>query len=361
MEQGNIEKRKRQIKMFTIVTTQKILEKLYLEDTVWGNIVAHTKCFYLKLDTDWWEEDDDTPLMQLSNSQADIKDGKDIFDNLEAHPEIMANYPTSAFILDIKPEEAAKLQKMYGVIVQSYESLDDAILTTVSRSSIDVATGETGVGWNDVLNGLKDLPTNAIIINDRNLFSNDQIIKNPDGSIKERRLNGVDNVSNILDLLLPRTLETAFHVLIVCEKKPTNHLTVKELINQLNKTKKILDRPYNVTIELLAVTSGSQVYRETHNRRILTNYGLITFDHAVNAFVGNKSREDQLIHMHKLFSHQPIKDIPSYEKNHSRYIKTFKDYRNVVIANPTLNEHEFAKNGRDGMKFSETEHRMIIY
>ncbi len=361
MEQRNSQERKRQTIMFSIVTTQKILEKLYLENSVWGNIVAQTKCFYLKLDTDWWEEDDDSPLMQLSNSQAYIKDGKDIFDNLENHPEIIANFPTSAFILDIKPEEAAMLQKMYGVIVQSYERLDDAILTTVSRSSIDVAAGETGVGWNDVLTGVKDLPTNAIIINDRNLFSNDQIIKNPDGSIKERRLNGVDNISNVLDLLLPRTLETDFHVLIVCEKKPTNHLTVKELISQLNKTKRILDRPYNVIIELLAVTSGSQVYQATHNRRVLTNYGLITFDHAVNAFAGNKSRAEQLIHVHKLFSHQPITDIPAYEKNHGRYIKTFKDYRNVVIANPTLNEHEFAKNGRDGMKFSETEHRMIIY
>ena len=68
--------------MFSIITTQSILEKLYREDSTWGNIVAQTKCFYIKVENDWWEGADDTPLIQLSNSQAEIKNGQDIFNEL---------------------------------------------------------------------------------------------------------------------------------------------------------------------------------------------------------------------------------------------------------------------------------------
>ena len=95
--------------MFSIVTTQKIIEKLYPEDSVWGNIVAQTKCFYVKLDTNWWEEDD-KPLSDLYRNGAQIIDSADLFEDLDKHPEVIANYPTSVFILDIEEKEARQLR-----------------------------------------------------------------------------------------------------------------------------------------------------------------------------------------------------------------------------------------------------------
>lgn len=347
--------------MFSIVTTQKILEKLYLEDSVWGDIVAQTKCFYVKLESDWWEEDDQTPLMQLANSQADIKDGRAIFDNLEKHPEVIANYSSSVFILDIDANEASRLQQKYGVIVQSFQHLDDAILTAVSQKNIYTDEGDTNIGWSDVFKGVRDIPVNAVIINDRNLFTNDQVIKDKDGNVIEKRLSGVENVAGILNTILPRTLDIPFHVLIVCDKDGIEkHLTVKNVITYLNGLKKQLSRPYVIHMELLAVSSQSSFYASTHNRRILTNYAFLTFDHKINAFFGRRSRATQLITINKLFSHGALKEMSPFVKAQNRQLKDLREYKEYVNQHPTLAEHEFAKNGIAGQKFNKTEHRMII-
>ncbi len=347
--------------MFSIVTTQKILERLFSEDSVWGKIVAQTKCFYVKFDSVWWEEDDMNPLMQLANAQADIKNGQDIFNNLKEHPEIIAKYPSSVFILDIDSTEASRLQQKYGVIVQSFEHLDDAILTAVSQTSFDTEEGDTSTGWGDVFKGVRDLPTNAVIINDRNLFTNDQVIKDREGNVIEKRLSGVENVASILNTILPRTLDVPFHVLIVCDKAGIeNHLTVKNVITFLNGLKKQLNRPYVINMELLAVSSQSSFYSKTHNRRILTNYSLLTFDHKINAFEGRRSIVTQWITVNKLFSHDSLSLPSPVVKAHNRQVKDLHEYAEYVNQHPTLAEHEFAKNGIADQKFNKTENRMIV-
>lgn len=347
--------------MFSIVTTQDILEKLYLDDSVWGDIVAQTKCFYVKLESDWWEGGDDTPLMQLANSQADIKDGKDIFNDLEKHPEVIAKYPSSVFILDIDVNEAARMQQKFGVIVQSFQHLDDAILTDVSQKNIYTEEGDTNIGWSDVFKGIRDIPVNSIIINDRNLFTNDQVTKDVNGNVMEKHLSGVDNVASILNTILPRTLDIPFHILIVCDKAGIeNHLTIKNVIHYLNSLKKQLNRPYVIDMELLAVSNQSSLYASTHNRRILTNYAFLTFDHKINAFDGRRSRVSQMITVNKLFSHGSILEPSPFVKAHNRTIKDLHEYAEYVNQHPTLSEHEFAKNGIAGQKFNKTGHRMII-
>ena len=44
----------------------------------------------------------------------------------------------------------------------------------------------------------------------------------------------------------------------------------------------------------------------------------------------------------------------------NKILKDMREYLDFVKSTPRLTEHEFAKNGRAGMKFSETEHRLII-
>ncbi|MGM9787266.1 MAG: hypothetical protein ACI3ZS_10585 [Candidatus Cryptobacteroides sp.] len=346
--------------MFSIVTTQKILERLYTENSVWGKIVAQTKCFYVKLDSDWWEEEENA-LLELANSQADIKNANDLFVDIEKHPEVLANYPTSVFILDIDEGKARQLQQKYGVVVQSFEHLDDAVLTAVHRPPIYTEENEPGVNWSDVFFGVRDLPINAIIINDRNLFTNDQVTKDASGNIVSKRLNGVGNVLGILEQALPQTLDVPFHVLVVCDKEGIErHLSVKKVITYLNALKKQISRPYNIVIELLAITNGSMLYKDTHNRRILTNYGIMTFDHKLNAFEEGKSLASQRITVEKFFSYGDLGSASPFVKEHNKILKDMREYLDFVKRTPRLAEHEFAKNGRAGMKFSETEHRMII-
>lgn len=347
--------------MFSIVTTQKILEKLYADNSAWSSIVAQTKCFYVKLYNDWWEQDDQTPLIQLANAQADIQDGSDIFNEIEKHPEVIARYPSSVFILDISVEQAALLQQKFGVIVQSIEQLDDAILTTVSQKTLYTEEGDIDIGWDDVIKGIRDLPINALIINDRNLFTNDQVVKDSDGSIKEKCLSGVDNVGDILNAILPRTLDVDFHILIICDKAGIErHLTVKNVITYLNGVKKKINRPYQINMELLAVSSQSSFYTKTHNRKILTNYSYLTFEHKINAFDGRKSKVSQMITANKLFSHDSLIVPSPFIKAYNGQIKDLREYVKYVNQHPSLAEHEFAKNGRAALKFDKTEHRMIL-
>ena len=358
--------------MFSIVTTQKILEKLYSERSVWGDIIARTKCFYVKLDTEWWE-DDDNALIELSNSQANIINGNDLFEEIEKHPEAIANYPTSVFILDIDENKARQLQEKYGVIIQAVSHLDDSILTSVlPRKTFSMEEGENAAfGWREIFSGVKDLPSNSIIINDRNLFTNDEIVKDKDGVIIDKHLLGVDSIFNILNEALPQKLDIPFHVLIVCDKtgiegdgmRRLKSITVKNVITYLNGLKKHLNRPFPIVMELLAVCPGSSFFLATHNRRILTNYGLLTFEHKVNAFKGRMNNASQLISVNKLFSHENLKteNDPPFLFEHNRITKALHKYLSYLNTTTVFSEHEFAKNGKAGLRFIETEHRMIIY
>lgn len=357
--------------MFSIVTTQKILEKLYSERSVWGDIIARTKCFYVKLDTEWWEEGDNA-LLELSNGQANIINGNDLFDEIDKHPETIADYPTSVFILDIDENKARQLQEKYGVIIQTVSNLDDSILTSVlPRKTFPMEEGENATfGWREIFSGVKDLPSNSIIINDRNLFTNDEIVKDKDGAIIDKRLFGVDSIFNILNEALPQKLDVPFHILIVCDKngiegdglRKRKSITVKNVITYLNGLKKQLNRPFPIVMELLAVCPSSSLFSETHNRRILTNYGLLTFDHKVNAFKGRINNASQLISVNKLFSHENLttENEPPFLFEHNRITKALQKYLSFLNTNTVSSEHEFAKNGKAGLRFDHTEHRMII-
>ena len=276
-------------------------------------------------------------------------------------------YPSSVFILDIDENEAASLQRRFGVIVQSFQHLDDTILASVSRKDIYTEKDDSNLGWDYVFNGVSDIPVNAVIINDRNLFSNDQVIKDKDGNVTQNRLSGVKNVGSILNAILPKTLEVPFHVLIVCDKAGIEkRLTVKNLITYLNDIKKELKKQlniqYHIVMELLAVSSQSMLYENTHNRRIMTNYALLTFDHKINAFDGKRSTANQRITINKLFSYEHLKEMSPFVKEYNRQLKNLREYKEYVKDTPSLSlaEHEFAKDRRDGLRFNKSEHRMIF-
>lgn len=346
--------------MFSIVSTQKIIEKLYPEDSVWGNIVSQTQCFYLKLNTDWSKEDD-KPLSDLYRNGAKIIDGAELFEKLEKNPEVIADYPTSVFILEIEEKKASSLQQKYGVIIQSFSKLNDSILTTVSKKTFYTEKGSSCKGWPEVLSGLRGMPINSIIINDRNLFTNDERSSDSKPILEDSKLSGINNVYNILNIISPRALDVPFHVLIICEKKEEGgHLSANKIASLLNKVRKGLNRSYTIVMELLVITKASPFYNESHNRRILTNYGLLTFDHKVSAFVSNKSNATQIITVNKLFSQDNLNERSPYAQNHAKLLKELNRYYNDVKASSKLKEHEFFKNGTISIRFDQTEHRMII-
>lgn len=366
--------------MFSIITTQKILEELYLQDSVWGDIIAHTNCFYIDFDPEYLfgnnesNHSNESALDSLVNSRANIRiiDGAAILEGIERHPETIAQYPSSVFILDIEKAEAAELQKRYGVLVLSYNSLDDDTLTKINVKNVfTVEEGEVvDFGWPEIFAGIKDIPTNSIIINDRNLFTNDDIAMDASGAVVEKRLFGIDSTFSILDAVMPQNLDVTFHIIVVCDKsgidgeggRKHKNLRVKNVIKYLNELKKLLNRPYPIEMELLAVTLSSALYTATHNRRILTNYSVIFFDYKINAFRGLRSNASQTIFVTKLFSHDNLRgeQVPPFLKEYNRLTKALHNYFEDITAKSDRNEHEFAKNGKAGLTFDTTEHRMIV-
>lgn len=346
--------------MFSIVTTQPILEKLYAERSVWGDIVGLTKKFYVRYESDWWEEDGN-PLLELSNAGANIVNKSDMVDSLTEHPEQMANYATSVFILDIEEKKARELSAKYGVIVQSASHLNDSILTEVSPELIILEEAETGFSWRKILAGVKNLPSNAIIINDRYLFTNDEVIKTQTGEIDKDKRYGLENVFNILNEILPSQLGVPYHILVVFQEGQLKSTTTfKNMGTYLNKLRKRLSRPYDLVIEVLAVKSSSEFYKDTHHRRVFTNYGILCFEQKVNAFVENRSNCSQSITISRLFTHSlDGKNTPD-EKKQSIYLKAFSNYVTDIKTRPISGEHLFIKNGNADLTVADLENRMVL-
>ena len=320
--------------MFSIITTQKILEELYLRDSVWGDIVAHTNCFFIEFDPEYLSADNEnnysneSALDSLVNSRANIRiiDGAAILESIKKHPGAIAQYPSSVFILDIDKAEAMELQKQYGVLVLSKNSLSEEALTTIhTKNTFTVEENEVvDFGWTEIFAGIKDTPINSIVINDRNLFTNDDIEVDASGTVIDKKICGVESVFAILDAIMPQSLDVPFHIIVICDKagiegdnwRKKKNLRVRSVIKYLNELKKRLSRSYIIEMELLAVTGSSELYSATHNRRILTNYSVIFFDHKINAFRGLRSNASQTIFVNKLFSHNNLKNeiVPPFLK-----------------------------------------------
>ena len=101
---------------------------------------------------------------------------------------------------ELSVKKAKKIQQDYGVLCQSIDALDESFLT---KGNIDMSPrkGEKEYGWNKVLKILKYYPSNAILINDRNLFSNES---RDSSSGKPGNKAGIENLYEILEEIIPK-------------------------------------------------------------------------------------------------------------------------------------------------------------
>ena len=59
-------------------------------------------------------------------------------------------------------------------------------------------------------------------------------------------------------------------------------------------------------------------------------------------------------------SYEHLKEMSPFVKEYNRQLKNLREYKEYVKVTHSLAEHEFAKNGQDGLRFNESEHRMIF-
>lgn len=225
--------------------------------------------------------------------------------------------------------------------------MSDNPLLTGEGISANPKEGNNNYGWQKVLKNFKDIPSSGIVINDRNLFTNDEIIREKGGVIREKTL-GIQNIKEILDQVVPRRFNGGkYHILISSDITDLGdtHVTfefVKDKLEEIRKElKRIRGNRFEIEMELFVFYSNDkrnkpngEGHTDTHNRRILSNYFIFTFEHKINAFDGKRSLCTQAINGHKLF-HTGLKDDGNdpAEKLHRDMITEFSEFLSAYTNN----------------------------
>ena len=267
-----------------------------------------------------YESDNVSPISQL------LKDGfirpcaaKQLISEIESNPIKVLEDPNAVYFLDISAQDAANIQKQYGVICKNENEIDDHELEEW-KEYISVK-GETGVSWREFLKGIRNMPTNSIIISDRYLFKSDN---KPQEGWDGGSYTGIDSAVDIIDGILPDTFssQATYNVLILYSSRPNKNqyesckIPFNKLAKRLSGKIKEL-RNYKIKVELLSIDFGYQYYDITHNRRVITNYHIIRTEHELKAFANNKSMCSQTLNWDSLFSKGLLDNNSSPIKNQS--------------------------------------------
>ena len=282
--------------------------------------------------------DDENPINIFSQmTGVNIVSCDDYFDRINNHPEAVLENPCGAFILDVDKIKANEIQKDYGVICQSDNDIEDGNISDILfyKKGISSEINDTSSSWGEFLIDAKTIPSNFLIINDRNLFVNDDNLHK----------KGIENLIEILKSILPDSLICEYHILIVtCEFK--RGIELSKIAMCLSKEMKNI-RPYPVIIEIVHMKSHSCThYDKTHNRRLISNYSVMRVDHKIKAFDGNKSLCDQNIDFHTIYSDGINNNSDCPEKTHRKTIKDITLILNHGKKNPDGGYYAYAINGK---------------
>lgn len=216
----------------------------------------------------------------------------------KAHPENVLKNPSALYILDITYAEALAIQRNYGVMCISSTSPNIMPLIDINDIHRPDKRQQLGRGWDTVLDSVEKLPSNALILIDRYLFSESNAAYG----------NGFDNVKAILNELLPREFGTKYHVTIIYAKDDDGETyTFQEVATRLNEISKDMGRPYEITMEVIRITEQcSSMYYDFHDRFILSNYYCVEASHQLAAFNKNVATARQTIIPWALFTESSL-------------------------------------------------------
>ena len=317
--------------------------KICISDFVYGNIVRTEE---KKADAD------SSYLYKLLKQQQVQRLAASETDALKSHPEEVMKNPSALYILDIAPAEALSIQKSYGVMCLSGESLNISPLIDVNDVHISYEKEKLGRGWDSVLDSVEKLPSNALLLTDRYLFA----FRHPDAG------DGLANIRDILNELLPQEfLGEDYHVTIIFDDiKKHKSYTFDEIATKLNRIKQQLGRDYPIMMEVLGITPNCSIYNKLHNRLIISNYYLVEAGHKLAAFNHEVGTARQLLVPLALFTESSLngKSTPPL-KAINQIIETL---RNFSWSLSNLADHSvylYAVNGKRMEKCMGIRNRLI--
>lgn len=357
--------------MISIFTTKDNLENICYDNDKkpWLDMIIKLKEVFVNDDYSCSDDEDpeDNPFYILEGMQVTIDSSKkEYINNIPQNPLGVLKNPSGIYLLDISVEDANSISKRYGVICQSISHMDTTPLTRFNHTS-ELFSDENGKTWKEIISQFKDMPSNSVLIIDRHLFDEDKYDENNE-RYDERKRVGIDNLYNILDCVLPESFEDTYHVGVLItdnDKAKSAHLSRSNLTNErianaANKLKRVLNRNFRINIEAVFFDHGdAEGYRLIHNRRIISNYFIVTADHKLAALKNGKGTCNQSISVYPLFENiDRDSDSDKKEKRIRREIKQFQDFifNQKTYKSPTA---LLFKNGKKQDDFSTLEHRFL--
>ncbi len=195
---------------------------------------------------------------------------KSYFDALYADPNEMMVHPRAAFILKHDRAAAATLADQYGLVIQSAQDLDDAVLVSPAMfhdlPKGKVVENKSQKGWH-LLMAVDRPPSNALVVIDPYLLTS---------------ANGLSNLTQLCDAILPKTLQVVYQVAIVASQRanagPMPEAWRSKEADKIIAAIKAL-RTFDIEVEV--VFEDSEDY---HRRRVVLNYGNLTCDKGFAVF-----------------------------------------------------------------------------
>lgn len=302
--------------------------------------------FVSSVETAWIETLRTKHKINADSSQSDY------IRNIAEHPETVLRNPSSLFILNIPDIKAKEIQKSYGVMCLSGDVINISPLIDINDIHVSHEREKLGRGWDSVLDSIETLPSNALLISDRYLFT----------SLHPNAGDGIQNVRDILDELLPQTLDGSEYQVTVIFDHTTKHntYTFDEIATQLNKLKQQFNRNYPITMEVLGITPDSSIYTKLHDRFIISNYYMVEASHKLAAFNYEIGTTRQLIIPLALFTMSSLnaKSTPPL-KSIEQTLTTLRDFSGTLPRITDHNTYLYAVNGQRMEKCLGIRNRLI--
>lgn len=215
------------------------------------------------------------------------------FETINSDKSIMVEKPHAMFFFHISEDEAKSLSKRYGVIVQSDNAMDDRVLKLSFNKKL--CKGETvsgnNDGWSNLFANIKMPPSNSLVISDNYLLQN----------VKNKKMAGLENLKILFDSILPLSLDTVFHILVITRMPQNINSGKADELNEELKTYLRGIRNYEIQLEFVFTNT-------LHPRKLISNYYELICDKGFQVFYpidNTKVLDDNEIRLSSIL-HDPI-------------------------------------------------------
>lgn len=237
-----------------------------LNEIVLTESVIYLNCSDEELD--YLLEDEENIFSHISKMDISFIAAKEFFLAFERDKNILTKKKHAIFFLSISEEEAMQLSNKYGVIIQNEKNMRDDILQLNFYKRYgkgEIANGKQD-GWCNTLQKIKLPPLNSLVISD------EYLLKNTEGD----RYIGLENIKSLLNAILPKSLETEFHLLIIT---PLGNISQNKIIKLYYDLKKYLENIRRIDFNVEFILTDT-----IHARKIYSNYFIMTCDKGFKMF-----------------------------------------------------------------------------